>query len=294
MNLSIIILTKNAGDNFRLLLDRIFSQESDYQYEVLLIDSGSSDSTLDIAQEFPLKITRIRPDEFHHGRTRNLGARLSSGDILVYITQDALPLGSDWLQRLVDNFKEPDVAVVCGRQIAWETSKPPERFFYAYNFPDHRIEVTLGAPDYYHDNIFISNVNSAIRKDIWQQFQFSEKVIAAEDKEFAKRLLFAGWSIMYEPGAAVYHAHDLSLWSALHRATRFGIALSQGAGGLPRSKNWVMRRVGYLVEEARYIVHNKEWWKWLPYSVAYEACKVLGIMAGIIMGKLFRSRYVAA
>lgn len=289
IDVSIIILTKNAGNNFRLLLDRIFSQESSYQYEVLMIDSGSSDNTLTIAQEFPVKTIQIRPEEFHHGRTRNLGAQLSSADILVYITQDALPLGSDWLQKLVDNFKEPDVAMVCGRQIAWETSKPPERFFYAHHFPDHRIKVTPGAADYYHDNIFISNVNSAIRKNVWQQFRFSEKVIVAEDKEFAKRLLFAGWTIIYEPGAAVYHAHDLSLGSAFHRAARFGIALSQGAGGLPRSKNWVIHRLGYLVEEARYIVHNKEWWKWLPYSVAYEASKVAGIIVGIGRGKLFKA-----
>jgi rhamnosyltransferase len=278
---SIIVLTKDAGGNLKPLLDRIFWQQFNGQYEVLVIDSGSVYGTLEIAQRFPVKITQIKPEEFHHGRTRNLGAQLSSGSTLVYITQDALPSGSSWLQNLFDNLKDPKVAMVCGRQIAWPTTKPPERFFYAYNFPDQRIEVKLGDPDYYRDNIFISNVNSAVRKDVWQQFRFSEKVFMAEDKEFAKRLLFAGWSIVYEPGATVYHAHDFSLRSAFQKGVDHGISSAQGAGGLPRSKNWIVRRLGYLVKEVQYVLtSSKRWWKWLPYSVAYDASKLLGIGVG--------------
>jgi rhamnosyltransferase len=285
MDVSVIIPTKNAGDRFRELLDRIFSQETGYRYEVLLIDSGSSDNTLDIAEEFPVKTAGIAPEEFHHGRTRNLGARLSGGDFLVYITQDALPQGNDWLQVLVDNFKDPDVAMVCGRQIAWDTVKPPERFFYDYNFPAFRIKVIPGAPDYYHDNIFISNVNSAIRKDVWEKFGFSENVIIAEDKEFAGHVLAAGWSIVYEPEAAVSHAHDFSLRQAFQRSVDYGIALRQAGKGLPRSKNWCMKKLAYYLKEAKYVAGHKQWWKWLPYTIAYECCKLTGIAAGRIKGK---------
>jgi rhamnosyltransferase len=289
MDASIIILTKNAGGNFKTLLQRIFSQEFSGRYEVVIIESGSSDNTLSIADEFPVRITRIKPEEFHHGRTRNLGAELANGKILVYITQDALPLGNDWLQKLTDNFIDPDVDMVCGRQIAWESTKPPEKFFYAYNFPDQRLEVKLGAADYYRDNIFISNVNSAIRKEIWQQFKFSEKVLLAEDKELARRLLFAGWRIIYTPEAAVYHAHDLSLRAAFQKGVEFGIAASQGAGGLPRSKNWIAQRLVYLMEEARYMANTDKWWKWLPYSMAYEASKLLGIGVGWLRGKFSKT-----
>jgi len=289
IDVSIIILTKNAGSNFKPLLERLFSQEFNGEYEVLVIDSGSTNDTLNTAKQFPVRITQIKPEEFHHGKTRNLGAQLSLGSALVYITQDALPLNNQWLQKLVDNLKEPNVAMVCGRQIPWQTTKPPEKFFYVYNFPEHKIKVTLGASDYYHDNIFISNVNSAIRKDIWQQFRFSEKVIMVEDKEFAGRILSAGWSIVYEPGAAVYHAHDFSLWQTFQRSCDSGIALSQGAGGLPRSRNWIVRRLAQFVKEAQYITaNNKRWWKWLPYSAAYETCKLTGIMVGLIKGKVIR------
>ena len=117
MDASIIILTKNAGENFKQLLEHIFSQKFDDQYQVLVIDSGSTDDTVNTAKEFPVQITKIKPEEFHHGRTRNLGAQLSSGSILVYITQDALPVNNDWLQKLAANFKDPNVAMVCGRQL---------------------------------------------------------------------------------------------------------------------------------------------------------------------------------
>lgn len=277
---SIIIPTKNAGENFRHLLERIFSQQFDGTYEVLVIDSGSTDSSLEIAKQFPVRMTQIEPGEFHHGKTRNLGAELSSGKILVYITQDALPLNNDWLEKLTNDLKDPKVAMVVGRQIPWQSTKPPEKFWYVYYFPEHRIVVTYGASDYYRDNVFISNVNSAIRKDVWQRFKFSETIITAEDKEFAKRVLSGGWNIVYEPEAAAYHAHDFSLWSAFQRSLDFGIALRQGVGGLPKSHNSITRRVfEYLGGELQYL-NASRCLKWLPYCIMYEMSTYLGRLLG--------------
>lgn len=285
MDVSIIVLTKNARGNFGLLLERIFSQRFDGRYEVLVIDSGSTDNTLSTAKEFPVKITRIKPEDFHHGKTRNLGAQLSLGSTLVYITQDALPLDNNWLQKLVDNFKDLSVAMVCGRQIPWPTTKPPEKFFYVYNFPQQRIIVELKSPSYYHDNIFISNVNSAIRRDVWKKFRFSENIVMVEDKEFAKRILFADWSIIYEPEAAVYHAHDFSLWSGFKRCIDLGVSLSQGAGDLPKSHKLAIRKAfEYFSAELKYLNANG-YLKWVPYAILYDGFKFLGQLLGQFRGK---------
>jgi rhamnosyltransferase len=284
MDVSIIILTKNAGKNFSTLLQRLSCQKFDGNCEVIVIDSGSTDGTWEIAQNFPVKMVRINAEEFHHGKTRNLGAELSNGRILVYITQDALPLHDDWLQELTEDLKEPDVAMVVGRQIPWEDTKPPEKFFYNYYFPEHRIEVVRNASDYYRDNMFISNVNSAIRREVWERFKFSEDIVLGEDKELAKRVLLAGWKIIYRPDAAVYHSHDFDLWSIFQRCIDSGKAMSQGIN-VPRSKNWVIQRLGYFVKEVGYIVTNKGRLKWLPYSVAYETVKVSGTALGWINGK---------
>lgn len=284
MDVSIIILTKNAGQGFATLLQRLFSQDFDGSYEVIVIDSGSTDGTVEIAQSFAAKIVRIKPEEFHHGRTRNLGAEQAGGTVLVYITQDALPLDDNWLQGLTDDLKDPQVAMVVGRQVPWPTTKPPEKFFYSYYFPEHKIEVVRDAPDYYRDNMFISNVNSAVKRDVWRQFRFSEDVVLAEDKEFARRILPAGWKIVYQPEAAVYHAHDFSLRSIFRRSVDSGIALAQGVN-VPRSRNWVINRLAYFIKEARYIIGSEGGWKWLPYSAAYEASKLLGVLVGWLKGR---------
>lgn len=284
MDISIVILTKNAGDRFETLLQCLFSQKFNGDYEVIVIDSGSTDNTVAVAQSFPVKMVRIRAEEFHHGKTRNLGAELSNGKILVYITQDALPLHNDWLQKLTEDLKDPRVAMVVGRQIPWNDTKPPEKFFYRYYFPEYKIEVFHGVSDYYRDNLFISNVNSAIKKDIWQNLKFSEDVPRGEDKEFAKHVLLAGWKIVYQPDALLYHAHDVGLRSVYRTSREVGAALSQGAG-MPRSRNWIADRLGYFVREARYIASGEAWWKWLPYSVLYEGSKLLGIGVGWLKSK---------
>lgn len=288
MDVSVIILTKNAGEGFATLLQRLSSQKFDGDYEIIVIDSGSTDGTPEIAEIFPLKFVRIRPEEFHHGRTRNLGAEQATGKVLVYITQDALPLHDDWLHKLTDDFEDPQVAMVVGRQIPWQTTKPPEKFFYSYYFPEHKIEVVRDASDYYRDNMFISNVNSAIKADVWQQFKFSEGIVLSEDKEFAKRILLAGWKIVYRPDAVVYHAHNFSLRSIFRRSVDAGIALRQKVN-VPRSRNWVINRMGYYAREAKYIVTNEGGWKWLPYSVAYEASKLLGVAVGWLRERMLRN-----
>ena len=277
---SVIVLTKNAGAKFPDLLQRLYTQKFEGAYEVIVIDSGSTDGTLSVAREFPVKITQIEPNQFHHGKTRNLGAELSRGTILAYITQDALPLNNDWLQKLTDNLKEPKVAMVVGRQIPWPTTKPPEKFFYVYNFPPFKVRVSLGAADYYHDNVFISNVNSAIRKDVWQQFRFSVDVLMAEDKELAKRLLLGGGHIVYEPEAAVYHAHDFSLRSVFRRSLDYGESLRQGAAGLPRSrKSLSIRLLDYSREEISYLKKTGKL-MWLPYCACYDTSKYAAMFLG--------------
>lgn len=287
MDVSIIILTKNAGGNFEPLLERIFSQQFDGQFEVLIIDSGSTDSTLKIARDFPVRITEIRPSEFHHGKTRNLGADLSQGSVLVYITQDALPLKNDWLQKLASAFEDQSAAMVCGRQIPWETTKPPEKFFYIYYFPAAKIVLAPETSNVYRDNVFISNVNSAIRKDVWHQLRFSESITMAEDKEFAKRILSAGWNIIYEPDAAVWHGHNFSLRSVFERYIDYGISYSQGVKGLPRSGGSAVGKASrYLAEELKYLQSNG-YLKWLPYALLYEASKWLGSSLGQIRGRVY-------
>ncbi len=257
----------------------LLDQQFEGSFDLLAIDSGSTDGTLELARNSPgVRTVQITPAEFHHGRTRNLGAELTTGWAIVFITQDALPVDRAWLRTLIAPLHDPSVAMVVGRQIAWEDTKPPEKFFYMYSFPESRITVRKNVPAV-KDSIFISDVNSAIRRDVWQRLRFSEIVLQAEDKEIAKRIVASGGTIIYEPAAAVYHAHDFTLGELIRRAGDAGISLAQGVG-MPRSRRWVLHKLRYYMLEARYIMGCQKWYKWLPYSVAYESARLLGTMAG--------------
>lgn len=280
LNASIIILTKNGGANFYLLLDRIYSQQFDGSYEVIIVDSGSTDSTLEVAHRYPVKFHQITEGEFHHSRTRNLGAGMSQGKYLVYITQDALPRDNNWLQKLIDNFTDPQVAMVVGRQIAWENTRPPEKFFYHYNFPEFKIVVKSGSAGFYHDNVFISDVNSAYKKEILLKYRFAENMVMAEDKEIAARFIEDGLLINYEPAAAVYHAHDYGLKGLFDRHLDFGLAIKQGASRLPKTAVMPGGAVaGYLGAEYKFLIAN-HYGKWLPYTLVYEMARYTGLFMG--------------
>ena len=87
MDVSIVIPTKNAGDLLDKVLNAVFTQKTDYTYEVICIDSGSSDNTLDVIGRYPVKLYQIAPSEFGHGKTRNFGASKGTGKFIVFITQ---------------------------------------------------------------------------------------------------------------------------------------------------------------------------------------------------------------
>ena len=278
---SIIILTKNGGDNFPRLLERIYSQQYEGGFEVIVIDSGSADGTLEEARKYPVQIEEITPEQFHHSRTRNLGAELAQGQYVAYITQDALPLENCWLEKLTAGFSDPQVAMVSGRQIAREKTKPPEKFFYHHNFPEFRLVIKSGADNYYHDNVFISDVNSAYRKDALLKYRFKEDIVLAEDKEIAARFTGDGLAVCYEPSAAVYHSHDHGLKDLFARHLDFGLALRQGVSGRPKTSHESLAGTAdYLRAEFKFLKASG-YRKWLPYSFLYETVRY----AGLLMGK---------
>ena len=105
MDVSIVIPTKNGGELFEQVLRKVFEQKTKYEYEVICVDSGSTDNTIDIIKKFPCKLYQISPEEFGHGKTRNYGASKGTGEFIVFITQDALPVDENWLENFIDAMK---------------------------------------------------------------------------------------------------------------------------------------------------------------------------------------------
>jgi len=276
---SIIMLTKNAGGEFEKTLKMVFNQKYD-DFEVLIIDSGSTDETPEIAKRYPTKITSIKPEEFHHSGTRNFAASIAQGEYLVFITQDALPIGDNWLSLLLSPFSDPDVAGAYGRQIAYGSANIIEKFFYSYFYPDARISISQlseNLEDFYVDNVFLSDVNSAILKDVWEKYKFNEDIIMAEDKDWAIQVLKAGYKLIYEPKAAVYHSHEYNLISAFKRRFDDAAAMSQICANSSGTKSF-KKGVKYIYGEMGYVLKNKP--IWLPYAMLYDLVKFSSLYLG--------------
>src|SRR5215469_7786030 len=112
---SILLLTKNEARNIGACLEAIYAQKDAGNFEVLVVDSGSSDQTVEIARQYPVRLENIDPEQFHHARTRNFAARLATGQYLVYLAADALPASDEWLSALLTNFADAEVGAVYGR-----------------------------------------------------------------------------------------------------------------------------------------------------------------------------------
>ena len=276
---SIIILTKNAGGEFEKTLKMVFNQKYD-DFEVLIIDSGSTDETLEIAKRYPTKITSIKPEEFHHSGTRNFAASIARGEYLVFLTQDALPIDNNWLSSLVDPFSDPDVVGVYGRQIAYGSANIIEKFFYSYFYTDKGVSISHlpeNLDDFYIDNVFLSDVNSVILKDVWEKHKFNENIILAEDKDWAIQVLKAGYKLIYEPKAAVYHSHEYNLISAFKRRFDDAAAMSQICANSSGTKSF-KKGVKYIYGEMGYVLKNKP--IWLPYAILYDLVKFSSLYLG--------------
>jgi len=226
--LSILILTKNGGDDFRACLAQVYAQSVIGQAEVIVVDSGSNDDTVPFARSLGARVVQIAPQSFHHARTRNFAASMAQGQILVLLSQDAIPASNQWLEALTANFKDPAVGAVYGKQFPKEGASLERKDVLDTVYGDHRI-----IKDPAHRNVLgyrfyhFSDVNSAIRRSVWESTRFPEDLRVFEDLGIAKRILDAGWKIIYEPGASVFHSHHHTTVGLFKRYFDIGYTLKR-------------------------------------------------------------------
>ncbi len=221
---SIFIPTYNAGQAFRRILEVATAQKCDFKYDILIIDSGSTDSTCEIAKSFGSKNVRLEhiPNrEFQHGRTRNLGISMTDGDYVAILTQDAQPKDDSWLSCLVSGFGSGDrVAGVTGRHEAYPEHGPfiardMQGHFDALALLPDVIDNSLGLPsNYYPGSItwrmmayFYSDNNSAMARSVWKEIPYPE-IEWGEDYVWCSAIIKAGFQKAYVNDAVVFHSHD--------------------------------------------------------------------------------------
>jgi rhamnosyltransferase len=212
----VVIPTLNAGPGFEELLKRLSKQETSFGYEVLVIDSGSTDGTAELARRHGATVHAIPRAEFGHGATRNLGVSLSRGEYVAFIVQDAVPLDGRWLTAMVDDLEGDErVAGVYGRQVPRPQSGPLTRAL-VNGWPTATLErreqytgerYSRLPPAERRSLATFDNVSSCTRRSVWEEIPF-ERTGFGEDVRWASRILEAGYKIVYEPRSAVLHSHE--------------------------------------------------------------------------------------
>jgi len=224
METTIVIPTKNGAKDIGECLEAVYSQKDAGRFEVVVVDSGSTDATVEITRRYPVRLEQIPPETFHHARTRNYAAGLAMGEVLVFLSQDAIPASDRWLAAFTRDLKEPGIGAVYGRQLPKAESGLERRSAFAAMYGEGRIvKMPMDGVGLGHKYYHFSNANSAIRKSVWAVTAFPEDLKVFEDVGIAKRILDSGWSIVYEPEAAVYHSHDFPLNILFRRYFDIGV-----------------------------------------------------------------------
>jgi rhamnosyltransferase len=209
MKASIIIRTKNEERWLGTVLD-ILSKQTEKDFEVIIVDSGSTDRTLQIAESFQskidLKIFKIKPEDFTYSYACNYGAQKASGDFLVYCSGHSVPINSRWLENGLKNFDQEKVAGVYGNVHPLPDASIWEKIYYGIGFRNNRRiikKARIGV---------LGNTNAIIRKSLWQEYKFDENIAeGGEDTAWARHYLAKGFVVVNDPAFAVYHSHGLGL-----------------------------------------------------------------------------------
>ena len=298
---SIIIPTKNGGDIYKQVLDKVLSQKLDFEFEVIIIDSGSKDETVNYTKEKALLTTNIvlreiEPSDFGHGKTRNYGANIAKGEFLVFITQDALPYNDQWLKEMIKPFElSEEIVGVFGKHLPYADCDIFEKHnldVHFNNFGEGTIIYKMDDKDRYqkdegyrHLLCFYSDNSSAMRKSIWNEIPYDD-VDFAEDQLWAKKIIEFGYSKAYTSDAVVYHSHNYSFKEMMMRSYDDHKGLYGIYGYVPIKNVFLLPAyiVKHIINDYKYLktlsIIREEKKRWIVFSIKKNICKYIGSYFG--------------
>lgn len=294
MKATIAILTYNAIGSINGLLDSCLAQSADVPFEILVIDSGSNDGTVEaVSGREAIRLHRIPNTSFGHGRTRNLAVELAKGEFVVFVTQDAAPATEHWLGEMLRPFEVSDrVACVFGKQIPHPDCCPTVKRDVINHFrsfgPDPSVMLQMDNPrltsEAERDALtFFSDVNSAVRRSTMQTVPYRD-VQYAEDQALGRDMIKAGFIKAYAPLAAVIHSHSypprryfarmydemLGLWKTTGRSIDTGLSRHVAIVLRGTVRDWA-----FILRDRDYSASTKA--KWLLQAPVYNVARRVAV-----------------
>ena len=276
---SIVIPTLNAESSLDSLLTSL--KQQCVTDEIILVDSSSSDRTVEIGRSFGAKIITVSRKDFDHGGTRNLAVRHASGDIIIFFTQDALPVNEYALANLIQPFcNDEKIAAVYGRQIPHTDATVFAAHLRFFNYPDASYVVSTKDNERGIKATFLSNSFAAYRREVLQKIgYFKDTLIFGEDTYAGAKMLLAGYKISYASDALVYHSHNYTLGEEFRRYFDIGV--------FHEMEKWILDSFGKAEGEGIKFVRSgvdflrrKRKFHLLPEFAIRNGLKYLGYMLG--------------
>jgi rhamnosyltransferase len=280
---SIIIPTYNGKEYIAKLIESLKSQTF-RDTEIIVVDSSSPDGTINIAREYGVRTLSVKKEEFDHGGTRTLAGKASVGNIIVYLTQDALPADEYAIENIIGPFERDElIGAVYGRQLPNPAASPFAAHSRYFIYRDRSFIMNYGDRGKYRiKTAFLSNAFSAYRRCAMEKIgYFKENLISTEDTYAGAKLLLAGYSIAYASNAVVYHSHN---YGAIQEFKRYF-----DIGSFHRIENWIVKEFGsaaneglsYIKSELLYLIKTKNMhllaiflfrsvMKWLGYKLGWH------------------------
>ncbi len=217
-NCSLVIRAYNEEKYIGRLLEGI-RQQTLKDVEIILVDSGSTDETISVAQSFGARIVRIPSSDFTFGRSLNLGIQEATRELIVIASAHVYPVYPDWIAALLYPFQNENIALTYGKQRGPETAHFSEQQIYYQWYPD------VSKPR--QATAFCNNANAAIRKSLWQQNPYDEALTGLEDLAWGKWAKEQGYDIAYVAEAEIIHVHNETPDGVFNRYRREAMAFKK-------------------------------------------------------------------
>ena len=274
IEVSIILRTKNEEKYLGEVLEKIGDQKY-HEFEIIAVDSGSTDNTLEILKKHNIKTICIKPEDFSFGRAINIGVLNCTGKYIINLSAHAIPVDKYWLSNLIRGFSDKSIAGIYGRQLALRDSNPliKKDLFKSYG-GKRKIQL---------EEHFFSNANCAIRRNLWEDIPFHDELTGSEDYYWAKCVQERGFKILYDPDASVYHSHNETLSQIYNRAKRESMPMKKidpNSGLVFNFYKLITRSVAISLLDIIWLLKRKEHIRWYFYTPFFRFALFFGYYVG--------------